>query len=161
MHRDVREDELPGIGHRYTVSCDYGGVMTIVVHNSGRRDIYLLSSESDDPSIVTFDDGRARAIAAILNGDYFTPPTVAGVQQVIDDLVFEWVALTPGSPGAGRSLADLAASSLTGVTVMSILRGKAAIHEPAGSEVLQPGDRLVIAGRRDNLPAFRRLVAGR
>jgi len=161
MNRDVREDELPGIGRRYTVSCDDGGVMTIVVHNTGRRDIYVLPPDSDHPAIVTFDDGRARAVAAILSGDYFTPPSVRGVQEVMDDLVIDWVTLTPGSPGTGHSLADLAVSSATGVTIMSILRGKATINEPTGFEVLQAGDRLVIAGRRDNLPAFRRLVAGK
>jgi K+:H+ antiporter subunit KhtT len=161
MHRDVREEELPGIGRRFTLSCIDGGMMTIVAHNTGRHDVYVLPSGSDDPSIISLDEDKARTAGAILSGNYAGPSAVSGVQEIIDDLVIDWVGLTPGSPGTGRSLADLEIGSVTGVTVMSILRGRAAIHEPAGAEVLQPGDRLVVAGRRQHLPAFRRLVAGR
>jgi K+:H+ antiporter subunit KhtT len=161
MHLDVREEQLPGLGRRFTVSCIDGGLMTIVVHNTGRRDVYVLPAGSDDPSIVSLDEDKARIAGSILSGDYGGPPAVRGVQEIIDDLVIDWVALSPGSPGPGRSLADLGIGTVTGVTVMSILRGRATIHEPSGAEVLQPGDRLVVVGRREHLPAFRRLVAGR
>lgn len=160
MHREVREDELPGIGRRYTVDSNDGGAVTIVFHHTGRRDLYLRPPGREDASSVTLDDHKARILGAILTDDRFAPASVRQVEEVIDDLVIDWVSLTPGSPGIGRSLSDLSVSSVTGVTVMSILRGKAAIHEPTGFEVLQPGDRLVVTGRRENLPAFRRLVSG-
>ena len=160
MHRDVREDELPGIGRRYTVEGNDGGAITIVFHHSGRRDVYIVAPGREEPSSVSLDDHKARIVGQILSDDRFAPPTVRQVEDVIEDLAIDWVALNPGSPGIGRSLKDLAVSSVTGMTIMSILRGKATIHEPSGTEVLQSGDRLVIAGRRENLPAFRRLVSG-
>jgi TrkA domain protein len=160
MHREVHEDDLPGIGRRYTVESSDGGAVTIVFHNSGRRDLYVRPPDKGETFSVTLDDHKARLLGAILSDDRFAPASVRQVEEVIDDLIIDWVSLTPGSPGIGRSLSDLAVSSVTGVTVMSILRGKATIHEPTGFEVLQPGDRLVVTGRRENLPAFRRLVAG-
>jgi K+/H+ antiporter YhaU regulatory subunit KhtT len=43
---------------------------------------------------------------------------------------------------------------------MAILREHNVIHGPRDSEVLQPGDRLIVAGRSSSMPAFRRLVVG-
>ena len=49
MNRLVREEELPGIGRRYNVEVDYGAVLTIIVHNSGRRDLYFFPPDSEVP----------------------------------------------------------------------------------------------------------------
>lgn len=160
MHRDVREDELPGIGRRYTVGCDDDGVLTIVILNGGRRDIYVTSSQAREPQMVSMDDEKAHAVGEVLAGEFFTSPEVRGAEGVLEELETKWVELTPGSPGTGRTLADLGVSSITGVTIMSILRGKSVIHEPTGFEVLRAGDRLVVAGRHSNMAAFARLVTG-
>ncbi len=160
MNPDVRVDDLPGIGRRYELTCDDGGILTVVIHHTGRRDLYLLPAGREDVSTVSLSDTQARTAGDVLSGTYFTPTGVRRVQEVIDDLVTDWVVLTPGSPGTGRSIGDLGIRSRTGMAIMAILRGDAVIHEPGAAEVLQPGDRLVITGRRANLPAFQRLVVG-
>lgn len=160
MNPDVREDDLPGIGRRYELTCDDGAILTVVIHHTGRRDLYLFPPGREDPSTVTLSDRQARTAGAVLSGTYFTPTAVRRVQEVVDDLVTDWVVLTPGSPGTGRSIGDLAIRTRTGMAVMAILRGEAVIHEPGAGEVLQSGDRLVVAGRRANLPGFLRLVVG-
>lgn len=160
MHHEVTEDELPGIGRRFTVACDDGGVLTVIVHNSGRRDVYVASSRRREPETVSLDDWKARELGAIIAGDYSSRSAPHELDELRGEIAISSVTLTPGSPGAGQSLADLAASSVTGITIMTILRGRSVIHEPNGFEILQPGDGLVVAGRRSNLPAFLRLVAG-
>jgi K+/H+ antiporter YhaU regulatory subunit KhtT len=97
---------------------------------------------------------------AILSGEHGAGRPAGPVAAAIEDLVIESLTLSPGSPGIGRTLAGLAVGSTTGIRVITIVRGKASIHDPAGDEVLQPGDVLVIAGRREKVPAFRRLVTG-
>ncbi|MDQ4144478.1 MAG: hypothetical protein M3198_12175 [Actinomycetota bacterium] len=160
MNRDIRVDDLPGIGRRYELACEDGGVLTVVIHHTGRRDVYVLPSDGDEASTVTLNDAQARTAGAVLSGTYFTPTAVRRVQEVIDDLVTDWVVLTPGSPGTGHSIGELQIRSQTGVAVMAILRGNSVIHGPAPDEVLQAGDRLVVTGRRENLQAFQRLVVG-
>lgn len=66
--RDVGEDELPGIGRRYSVACDDGGVLTIVIHNGGRRDLYVTCPDGGDPANVSMDEWKARAVAGIIAG---------------------------------------------------------------------------------------------
>jgi TrkA domain protein len=160
---DVTQDELPGIGRRFEVRCEDGGILTIVVYNNGRRDLYAFSPGSGEPCVVTMLDDQARAVGEIMSGSFADPAEVGaarGVREAFDDLAFDWVGLDPGSPGTERSIGDLAIRSRTGATVMSIVRGHGVIHDPAPEEVLRAGDRLVVAGRRDRLPEVRRLLAG-
>jgi TrkA domain protein len=160
MHREFHEDDLPGIGRRYTIDCDDGGILTIVVRNSGKRDVYVLSPGSDRPVSVSVDEAAARVAGAILSGEFgFLEPS-GPVASAIEDLVIDSVTVSPGSSAIGRTLAGLAVGSSTGIRVVTIVRGMASIHDPPGDEALQSGDRLVFAGRRENVPAFRRLITG-
>lgn len=156
---ELREDDLPGIGRRYTVPCSDGRTLTIVVHNSGRRDVYVFPPRGEAVS-VAMDEQEAMLAGAVLSGAHSPPKAIEEVEGVVRDLAIEWVSLTPGSPGAGRSIEDLHIRSATGVNVMAILRDHNVIHAPRDAEQLQAGDRLVVAGRKSNMPAFRRLVVG-
>lgn len=160
MSRLVREEELPGIGRRYSIDCDYGAVLTIVVHNSGRRDIYFFPPDSEMPVTVAMNDEQAKVAGAILTGGLSPPAAITEIEQVVDDLAIEWYTLSPGSPGTGQTIEELHIRSATGINVMTILRGHAVIHGPRDSERLEPGDRLIVAGRHSSMPAFRRLVVG-
>jgi TrkA domain protein len=160
MNTDVREDDLPGIGRRFEMTCENGGVLTIVVYNNGRRDLYAFSEPGAQPSVITLRDEQAHAAADILEGSWSSAPEARRVQEAIDDLAIDWVTLHPGSPGTGRTIGELGIRSATGVTVMSILRQRGVIHHPRPGEELLAGDRLVVAARRDRLDGFRRLVVG-
>lgn len=160
MNRLVREEELPGIGRRYSVECDYSAVLTIIVHNSGRRDIYFFPPDSEVPVTVAMNDEQAKVAGGILAGGFSPPEAITEIEQVVDDLAIEWFTLSPGSPGTGQSIEELHIRSATGINVMAIMRGHNVIHGPRDAERLEPGDRLVVAGRHSSMPAFRRLVVG-
>jgi TrkA domain protein len=160
MNAEVRQDDLPGIGRRFEVRCEDGGVLTVVLYNTGRRDLYAFPPGSDEPCVVTLRDEQAHAVGAILSGSWFSPPGMRGVREALDDVAIDWVTLDPGSPATGRTIGELGIRSGTGVTVMSILRGHSVIKEPGAEEALRAGDRLIVAGQRDRLPDFRRLVVG-
>jgi len=76
---------------------------------------------------------------------------VEEVEAVFEDLLIEWVALAPSSPGVDRSIAALAIRRTTGVTIIAITRGAQAITAPQPSEVLRAGDRLVVVSRPQDL----------
>lgn len=160
MKPEIQEEDLPGIGRRFTFVSDGGEVLTIVIHNSGRRDLYVSGRGEDDPVALTMTDGQARTVGALLSGDYSSPAAVSKAERVVDDMVVEWVTLNPGSPATDRSLADLSAHELTGMTVLCLLRGQATIDDPDYTHPLRAGDRLIVAGRRENMALFRRVVVG-
>ncbi len=160
MSHYVREEELPGIGRRYNVEVDYGAVLTIVVHNSGRRDLYFFPPDSEVPVTVAMSEEQAKLAGSVLSGSYSPPAAIAEIDKVVADIVIEWYTLGPGSPGTGQSLEELHIRSATGVNVMAILRSHNVIHGPGDAERFESGDRLIVAGRQSGMPAFRRLVVG-
>ncbi len=160
MNEQIREQELPGIGRRYSVQAE-GGELSIVIHHSGRRDVYLTEDTGRSaPAVVALSDDQARRLGAVLAGAYFQPTPTRQIEAVVGGLLIDWVTIPPGSPGAGHSIAELEVRRRTRMTIVAILRGDEAIVVPEPTEVLEAGDRVVVVGRPQDLDGFVRHVAG-
>jgi len=68
------------------------------------------------------------------------------------------LALAPGSPAVGRSLAQLNVRGLTGATVLEIHRSDEDLLVPGASDVLRSGDVLALAGSREAIASACRLL---
>ena len=156
---DVTEHELPGIGRRYDMAIEHSRV-TVVIHHSGRRDLYVFAGSDDDPVVVSLADSQARTLGAILGGAYFKPAAVQEIEAVIGDILIDWVTLRPDSPGVGRSIADLEIRGRTRMTVAAVLRDGNAVIAPEPGQVLAASDQLVVIGRQEDLAGFVELVVG-
>jgi len=66
--------------------------------------------------------------------------------------------VTPGSPVAGRSLADVNLRGITGATVLAILREREQVLMPSGPQVIREGDLLAAVGSHDAVESARALV---
>jgi len=157
---DVTEVALPGIGKRYDMRISNGASLAVMIHHSGRRDLYVLDGADEPLASVTLTDGQARTLGAILAGAYFKPAVVEEIEAIIGGLLIDWVTLEPESPAAGRTIAELEIRSRTRMTVAAILRDHVPLVAPEPDEMLRPGDRLVVIGRQGDLPGFRRHVVG-
>ena len=155
---DVTEQALPGIGQRYDVRAAEGGSITVVIHHSGRRDIYVLDGGDEPQASVALTDSQARTLGAILGGAYFKPAVIEEIEAVIGGLLIDWVTLDENSPGAGKTIAELQVRSETKMTIAAILRGHVPLVAPEPTEQLAAGDRLIVVGRQEDLPGFRRHV---
>jgi TrkA domain protein len=158
VSNDVTELVLPGIGQRYDVRAAEGGSITVVIHHSGRRDIYVLDGGVSQAS-VALTDSQARTLGAILGGAYFKPAVVEEIEAAIGGLLIDWVTLDNNSPGAGKTIAELEVRSETKMTIAAILRDdQPPLVAPEPTERLRSGDRIVVVGRQEDLAGFRRHV---
>jgi TrkA domain protein len=156
----IHEQELPGIGRRYSVRAE-GAEVSVVIHHSGRRDVYLSDPTGHlPPSVATLSDDQARRLGAVLAGAYFQPTLTRQIEAVVGGLLIDWVTVADDSPGAGRSIADLQVRRKTRMTIVAILRGEQVVVVPEPTEVLVAGDRVVVVGRPEDLDGFVRHVAG-
>ena len=157
---DLTDHDLPGIGHRYELRSADGGRVVVVIHHSGRRDLYVVEPGHDEPqAVVALTDTQARTLGAILGGAYFKPAVVEEIEAVIGGLLIDWFTLDAGSPAVGRSIADLEIRRRTGMTVAAIVRDPQPVTAPEPGERLQAGDQLVVIGRQEDLARLRRHLA--
>ena len=134
------EQPRPGVGYRYDLHAE-GGPVSVVVHHSGRRDVYVHTGRPGEPPVVvTLDEDQARRLGSVLAGP--------------SGLVIESVTLGLRSPSAGRSIADLAVRRRTGMSIVAIVRGDETRLAPGPDEVLFGGDRLIVVGRPEHLDAL-------
>jgi len=150
----VQEDELPGIGRRFTFPLADDGQLCVVIHHTGRRDLYLTPDPDEDTTVLSIEDDEARRIGAVIAGSYFTPAAVRQVEAVIGGLLIDWVTVRAESAIAGQSIAAAAVRQKTKMTVAAIVRGDESIVSPEPDEVVRAGDQLVVMGRPEDLTGF-------
>jgi monovalent cation:H+ antiporter-2, CPA2 family len=64
----------------------------------------------------------------------------------------------PGSPAAGKSLAEMGVRGRTGASVLAISRGNGSVLVPTASEGLREGDVLALSGTHDAIDLARDLL---
>jgi voltage-gated potassium channel len=83
-------------------------------------------------------------------------PQVTGVVDVAPEYRMEEIEVTPGCPGAGRSLADVAGSAI----VAAVRRPDGElVPQPSGDVVLQPGDVVIAMGTTNAMDRLEALFA--
>ncbi|MEX2538261.1 MAG: cation:proton antiporter regulatory subunit [Actinomycetota bacterium] len=157
----INEEDLPGIGRRYEIIASRGQRLVLIIHHSGRRDLYVMDRHREDPTcVVELTDDQARRIGAILGGAFFKPAVVEEIERVVGEFVVDWVTVGEDAAAVGQSIQELQLRRRSGMSVVAIVRGKKTITGPDPNEVLVAGDRLVVVGRREDIPRFLELVLG-
>jgi TrkA domain protein len=161
---DIVEQDLPGIGRCFTLTDAGNSRVMVVIHHTGRRDVYVLppGQPDDEPAAtVTLTDDQARRLGSILSGAYFKPAVVARVEAVIGGLLIDWATVRPESPAAGHSIADLEIRRRTRMTVAAIIHPDGtSVIAPEPHETIRADDQLVVVGRPEDLPRFLQLAIG-
>ena len=162
MNIHIREQKLPGIGHRYEFDVDAGRKLTVVVQHAGRREVGVASRLAGEPEIVvSLSQEHAVALAALLSGARFSMDSTNDDKIDADEVVVETVTLGPTSPALGRPCKDLRLTGDAEATVLAVIRDETPeLVEDEQTRPCQPGDRVVIAARRQNVAAVVRHLAG-
>ncbi|HEX2188253.1 MAG TPA: cation:proton antiporter regulatory subunit [Longimicrobiaceae bacterium] len=158
---DVREHDLPGVGKKFACTTADGDRVSVVIHNTGARELYLFERGEDIPhAAVRLEDAEARKLGAILGGAYFQPATAESMEMVLGQLSVEWMKVEQVSPLAGKSLAAAAVRERTGASVIAVLRDGTAIPNPHPDLAIAPGDTLMVIGDREQVGRFGALLRG-
>ena len=71
----------------------------------------------------------------------------------------EQVAISAGSPFVGRRLGDTRTRTLTGASIVAVLRDREVIASPGPSFVFEVGDVVVVVGTRKGLDGVTNILA--
>lgn len=157
----VKEHDLPGVGKKFALTTNEDERMTVIIHNTGHRELYVFRGREEFPSsAVRLQDAEARMLGAILGGAYFQPAVAESMDMVLGQLSVEWFRVGPGSPLAGRTIEESAIRKRTGASVIAILRGGRPLPNPGPGDVIQAGDTLLVVGDRGQVQRFRAGIGG-
>ena len=151
----VNEHDLPGVGKKFALTTNDGERMTVIIHNTGHREIYTFRGKEEFPSsAVRMEDAEARMLGAILGGAYFQPAVAESMDMVLGQLSVEWFKVATGSPLTGRTIQDSAIRKRTGASVIAILRGGRPLPNPGPADMIEAGDTLLVVGDRQQVQRF-------
>ena len=160
MDLRIREQALPGIGHRYELPSDAGRTLVVVVHRNGDRQIGVPHGEADEATVLLdLDHDQAMAVAALLTGARFSIESDAGAR--IQDVVVETATLSERSPAVGRRVHEVPLAADADAAILAVIRDDTPqLIEDEVTEPCRPGDRVVVAARRDRIHDVVRELTG-
>jgi TrkA domain protein len=158
---ELEETLLPGVGVRYELRTRAGETLGIVVQREGGAEIAVYDRRDPDRARGVFRLTReeADAVAEVLGASRLTQ-RFADLSREVPGLQSARFPIGPGSPFDGRTLGDTRARTLTGCSVVAIVRGSDVVPSPAPGDRLQAGDVLVAIGSGTGLEQLDRRLSG-
>ena len=152
---------LPGVGTRFTLRLEDGAVISVILHNDGKRELYCFRRAADEPEVViSLDDEEARQLGAVIGGAYERPKIIDDLELALGQLHIEWIAVPATSPWIGKTLAECGFRAKLGITVVAILREPEPVSGARPDDVIRRDDTLVTVGKAAQYAPFRRMLAG-
>lgn len=158
---ELEETLLPGVGVRYGMTTRSGEVLAVVVPREGGAEIAVYDRHDPDKArgVFRLNAEEADALAEVLGAPRLMQ-RFADLSREVPGLQSARFPIAPGSPFAGRTLGDTRARTLTGCSVVAIVRGPDVVPSPAPGDELRAGDVLVAIGSASGLEQLDRRLSG-
>ena len=155
----VRETKLPGVGVRQEFTTSSGVVVGVLQYHDGRHDVLVY--DSDDPdrctSVLHLEEEDTRTLAELLGASQLTAG-IGAVQQQVEGLLLEWIALPMASPAVGHTIGDGMYRTKTGASIVAVIRRGASIPAPEPDFAFAADDTVVAVGTADGVAKLRSLL---
>ncbi|RBY90434.1 potassium transporter TrkA [Blastococcus sp. TBT05-19] len=157
---ELEETLLPGVGVRYEMRCSSGQVLGIVVQRQGGAEISVYDRRDPDRALGMFrlSPDEADAVAEVLGAPRLTQ-RFADLSKEVPGLESARLGIGAGSPFDGRPLGDTRARTLTGCSIVALVRGAEVVPSPGPEDVLRGGDVLVVIGSGAGLAQLERRLS--
>ncbi|HET9259411.1 MAG TPA: cation:proton antiporter regulatory subunit [Acidimicrobiia bacterium] len=149
---EIQETPLPGVGTRLDFTTEDGNRLGVVHHRTGRKEVFLCEPEDPDSVALSFNlsDDDSHTLAEVLGGSSVVE-NLSRLQQQIEGLAIDWLAVAPESPYSGRTIGDARIRTRTGVSVVAVIRHEEAFPAPGPEFVIEPSDTMVVVGTADGI----------
>jgi TrkA domain protein len=157
---DVNEVLLPGVGLRYEFTNHEGARIGVIARRSGEFELVVYSATDPDASrpVLRLNSQEADTLAEILGAPRIAE-RFADLTKEVPGLLAAQVPVAADSPFVNKLLGDTRARTLTGVSIVAVVRGEDVIASPKPNEVLRTGDVLVVIGTHDGITGMRKIIA--
>jgi K+:H+ antiporter subunit KhtT len=159
---DLEETLLPGVGVRYQLATRSGPVLAIVVQREGGAEMAVYDAHDPDRArgLVRLEPDEVDAVAEVLGAPRLTQ-RFADLSREVPGLRSARITLPPGSRFHGRPLGDTRARTLTGCSIVAVVRDADVVPSPGPEHLLRAGDVLVAIGSASGLEQLDQRLSGR
>jgi TrkA domain protein len=158
---EVTEILLPGVGVRYEFQTVSGPRVGVVAKRDGEFDFVRYESQDPDAAetLMTLTRDEADTLADILGAPRIVE-RFADLTREVPGLVSATIDVPLGSRFDGQALSETRCRTLTGASIVAVVRGDHVIASPAPTEVLLGGDSLVVVGTSTGIDGVRHILLG-
>ncbi|MDQ6753102.1 MAG: potassium transporter TrkA [Actinomycetota bacterium] len=150
----IEETPLPGIGVRRELMLANGRRVGVVTLRDGQTE--LIVSRIDDPDAcaasIPLSAEESAALGGLLGGTQLIAQLTAEHKD-LPGVTTQQFHIEENARYAGRTLGDTQMRTLTGASMVAILREGSVIASPRPDQLLKPGDVAVIVGTEAGLAA--------
>lgn len=160
-HMEVTEVLLPGVGVRYEFTVVSGHDIGVVAKRDGAFDVVCFHGADPDAgeNLFTLDREQAAALADILGAPRIVE-RFADLSREVPGLATATVEIPSGSRFDGHTLGETRLRTLTGVSIVALVKQDEVVPSPTPAEMLHAGQSLVMVGTGQGLGEARDLLLG-
>lgn len=158
---EVTEVLLPGVGVRYEFTAASGHNIGIVARRDGEFDVICYQGSDPDAAeiLFTLDRQQAEALADILGAPRIVE-RFADLSREVPGLASATIDLPGGSRFDGRTLGETRLRTLTGVSIVAVVKDDVVVPSPTPDEILLGGHSLVVIGTEPGIERARAVLLG-
>ncbi|KMJ56974.1 potassium transporter TrkA [Bacillus sp. LL01] len=154
--------ELPGIGKKISFITAEGNMVVLVVHHSGKREMYFFDDPDGDEAdfSISMTSDETRELGAQLLGAMYQPVDMDKMKMFKKQIIIEWVDVKKGSSLVGKTIGQSQIRTKTGASIIGIVKGEDNIAVPDIDVILHEGDVLMICGKQAQISKLTKLCEG-
>ena len=158
---EVTEVLLPGVGVRYEFVAASGQSIGVVARRDGEFDVVRFQESDPDTAetLFTLDRQDAEALADILGAPRITE-RFADLSREVPGLASATIDISPGSRFDGQALGETRLRTLTGVSIVAVIKSEGVVPSPTPTDILSAGDSLVVIGTEPGIERARSVLRG-
>lgn len=158
---EVTEVLLPGVGVRYEFTAASGHIVGIVARRDGEFDLVRFRRSDPDAAETLFslDSQQAEALADILGAPRIVE-RFADLSREVPGLASATIDLPRGSRFDGQTLGQTRLRTLTGVSIVAVVKEDLVVPAPPPDEILLGGHSLVVIGTAQGIERARDVLLG-
>ncbi len=157
----ITKTSLPGVGVKHEFVTDDGRRVGVIHHRTGKRELFVC--EVADPDAASLNlaltDDDSHALSDALGGSEIIQ-NLSQLQQQIEGLAIGWVNIEPDSSFEGKTIGETRTRTLTGVSIVAVIREDVAVPAPGPEFTLEHGDTLVVVGTAEGIDKVEDLLTG-
>jgi TrkA domain protein len=159
---EVFETPLPGIGVRLEFTTRSGERVGVLTRRDGRRELLLYDRTDPDTTRETVElaPDEAATMVELLGGSRITE-RLEDLRHEVEGLSIQWCSMEQGKGLAGRTIGEGRIRTVTGATVVAVIRGDHSVPGPGPDFELIGGDVVLVMGSEDAVDAAERVLLGR